>query len=197
MLPLLATGSKGVLALFSSYRKRRRKCSLLQLQEAKEYLLPPLATGVTRVNAPSCSYRHRNLMTICVLRRADNSGNSAGYSRAQPGIYWPYTIMSQNPKAQKYCKKLTEKKKEKREKKKKKKRRKKSICIAPGTPAKCMLPVLLSFLRIVPCVRSSGHGHDEAEVKAASPVSASTSSPAHTASRRKTIFKQGKYTRCS
>ena len=86
----------------------------LQLQEAKEHLLPPLATGVTRVNAPSSSYRNRNLMTICVWRRADNYGNSAGYGCAQPRIYWPYTIMSQNPKAQEYCKKLTEKKKGKR-----------------------------------------------------------------------------------
>ena len=146
MLPLLATGSKGVLALFSSYRKRRRKCSLLQLQEAKEYLLPPLATGVTRVNAPSCSYRHRNLMTICVLRRADNSGNSAGYSRAQPGIYWPYTIMSQNPKAQKYCKKLTEKKKEKREKKKKGKKEEKIDLYRPRNPGKVHAPCIVVLL---------------------------------------------------
>ena len=70
-------------------------------------------------------------MTICVLRRADNSGNSAGYSRAQPGIYWPYTIMSQNPKAQKYCKKLTEKKKKK---KKEKKIEEKNRFVSPQEP---------------------------------------------------------------
>ena len=174
MLLPLATGSKGVHALSSSYSKRRHKCSLLQLQEAKEYLLPPLATGVTRVNAPSSSYRHRNLMTICVLRRADNSGNSAGYSRAQSRIYWPYTIMSQNPKAQKYCKKLTEKKKEREEKRKEKRKRKKRgggggggiDLYRPRNPGKVHAPCIVVLLadRIVCAVerplsrRSGGQG---------------------------------------